>query len=106
MMDTEECKQELLNYLDAVRKHRPTRVLVDMSNMVFTLHPKLQDWINQTIFPAVLKIGVLNFAYVVSQDFFAQLSVRQVLSELDGLKFNSEYFDHKEAAKRWVLSLT
>ncbi len=104
MMYTEECKQELLNYIDAVHKHRPTRVLADMNNMFFTFSPEMQNWINSTIFPSVLKIGVVKFAFVVSNDFFSRLSTKQVMSELNGLKFNSEYFDHKETAKKWLLS--
>ncbi|MDD4964241.1 MAG: hypothetical protein PHI11_10030 [Gallionella sp.] len=102
-MDTEECKQEFLMYLDAVRKQRPKGIVVDTQNMLFTLCPNVQDWINQTIFPPLLRVGVNKTAFVTSNDFFAQLSTKQVLMEMEGLK-RIEYFNNKDAARKWVLS--
>ena len=104
MMDTQECKQEFLNYADVVRKHRPRRLVVDLRNMVFTLNPALQTWVDQTIFPSLLASGLNRAAFIVSNDFFATLSTKQLLSEQNGIKFTTQYFDSKEAAKQWVLS--
>lgn len=104
MMNTEECKQEFLNYRDVVLKRRPMRIIVDTSNMFFTLAPKIQDWINQNIFPSLLNVGVKKTAFVISKDFFAQLSTKQVLTEIEGRKLTG-HFKTKEAAKTWVLSM-
>ncbi|MFY9260791.1 MAG: hypothetical protein WAO71_09825 [Gallionella sp.] len=104
MMNTEECKQEFLNYRDVVLKRRPMRVIVDTSNMLFTLAPTIQDWINQNIFPSLLNVGVKRTAFVISKDFFAQLSTKQVLTEIESRKLTG-HFDTKDAAKKWVLSL-
>ena len=104
MMSTDECKQEFLNYLDVIRKRRPLRMVVDSSNMLFTFNPKMQDWINQTIFAPALDVGINKVAFVISKDFFAQLSTEQSLGETEGLKYTTKHFDTKEAAKQWVLS--
>ncbi|MFY9261773.1 MAG: hypothetical protein WAO71_14875 [Gallionella sp.] len=104
MMDTEDCKQEFLNYLDIIRKRRPSRVVVDSSNMLFTFNPKMQDWINETIHKHIISTGIHKLAFVVSKDFFAQLSIKQTMDEKEGLKFVTQFFDSKETAKKWVLS--
>ncbi len=103
-MDTIECKQEFLNYLDVVRKQQPSGVVVDTSNMCFTFNPAVQDWINETILTPLLSMSVNKIAFVISQDFFAQLSTKQTMDEKEGLKFVTKYFDSKEAAKQWILS--
>ncbi|MFY9261774.1 MAG: STAS/SEC14 domain-containing protein [Gallionella sp.] len=106
MMNTEECKQEFLNYLDVVRKQGSMRMLVDTSDMYFTFGLEMQDWINQTIFTQFLNMGINKVAIVISKDFFAQLSTNQAMNEKEALKHTREYFDHKEAAKKWLLSAT
>ncbi|MDD2775187.1 MAG: hypothetical protein PHU06_04455 [Gallionella sp.] len=104
MMDTKDCKKEYLDYLDAVSKHRHTRLVVDMRTMFFTYNPELQAWIDQTIFPSLLSIGLRRIAFIVSKDFFATLSTKQMMGELNGVKFANGYFDSKETAKEWALS--
>ncbi len=104
MMDTDDCKQEFLNYLDVVRKQRAMRMLVDTSEMYFTFGLEMQDWINQTIFTQFLNMGINKVAIVISKDFFAQLSTKQAMNEKEALKHTREYFDNKEAAKKWLLS--
>ncbi|MDD4964239.1 MAG: hypothetical protein PHI11_10020 [Gallionella sp.] len=103
-MDTDECKQEFLNYLEVVRKQQPNCIVVDTSNMCFTFNPKVQDWINETILTSLLSMNVNKIAFVISKDYFAQLATKQTMDEKEGLKFTTKYFDTKEAAKQWVLS--
>ncbi len=104
MMNTDECKQEFLNYLDVIRKRRPSSMIVDSSNMLFTFGIEMQDWINHTIFAPALDVGVNKVAFVISKDFFAQLSTEQLMGETEGLRHTTKYFDTREAAKKWILS--
>ncbi|MDD4964242.1 MAG: hypothetical protein PHI11_10035 [Gallionella sp.] len=104
MMDTKDCKKEYLDYLDAVSKHRHTRLVVDMRTMFFTYNPEVQAWIDLAIFPSLLNLGLRRIAFVVSKDFFATLSTKQMMGELNGVKFANGYFDSKETAKEWALS--
>ncbi|MDD2775186.1 MAG: STAS/SEC14 domain-containing protein [Gallionella sp.] len=104
MMSTDECKQEFLNYLDAARQQRPIRMLVDTSDMYFTFGLEMQNWIDQTIFTQFINMGINKVAFVISKDFFAQLSTKQIMSEKEGLKHTKEYFATKEAARQWVLN--
>jgi hypothetical protein len=103
-MSTDECKQEFLNYLDVARQQRPIRMLVDTSDMYFTFGLEMQNWIDQTIFTQFLSMGINKVAFVISKDFFAQLSTKQIMNEKEALKHTREYFDTKEAARQWALS--
>jgi hypothetical protein len=49
-------------------------------------------------------MGINKGAFVISKDFFAQLSTEQILGEKEGLKYTTKHFDTKEAAKKWILS--
>ncbi len=104
MMDTADCKKEYLDYLDTVSKHQHTRLVVDMRTMFFTYNPEVQAWIDLAIFPSLLSLGLRRIAFVVSKDFFATLSTKQMMGELNGVKFMNGYFDSKETAKAWALS--
>jgi hypothetical protein len=42
---------------------------------------------------------------VISQEMIAQLSIEQTMEEHEGVKFITRYFDNKEEAKEWILSL-
>jgi hypothetical protein len=103
-MNTDECKQEFSNYLRIARLRGPMRVIVDTSNMYFTLNIELQDWVNQTVLTPLSSLGGQKLAFVISQDFFAQLATKQLMDEKGGLKSEIKYFDTKEAAKQWILS--
>ncbi|MFY9261776.1 MAG: hypothetical protein WAO71_14890 [Gallionella sp.] len=103
-MNTDECKQEFLNYLSVVHIQKPFRLIVDSSNMYFTLSAEMQTWVNQNILMPLSSLHGQKIAFVISNDFFAKLSGEQLMNEKGGLNFNSRYFDNKEAAKQWVLS--
>ncbi|TAE00569.1 MAG: hypothetical protein EAZ97_05530 [Bacteroidetes bacterium] len=104
-MKPEEYKQEFLNYLDIILKFRPKKIIPDTRDMFFLIDPELQEWTNQTIFPPSLEMGLNKAAFVISQEMIAQLSIEQTMEEYEGVKFITRYFDDKEEAKAWVLSL-
>lgn len=104
-MDTQECKQEFLNYAGVVLELKPRRIILDIRTMFFTFSPDLQNWIDQTIIPSLLASGMRLVAFVVGNDFFVVLSTKQVMAEYNGIKFTTQYFDSQEAAKKWILSV-
>lgn len=103
-MYLDEYKQELLNFLDITHQLKPKRIIPDSRNLLYTIGPKLQEWTNQAIILPCLSIGINNVALVVSQDTFSQLSIQQMMTEAEDIKFTTKYFNTKEEAKKWVLS--
>ncbi len=103
-MDTQDCKQELLNFIDVVSKLRPKRIVLDLRTMFFTFSAHLQNWMDQTTTPSLLASGLHWHAFVVGEDLFVTLSTKQVMAEQNSV-ITTQYFDSKEAAKKWVLSV-
>lgn len=104
-MNEDDYKQEMLNYLENIRHYLPTKVIVDSRNSFYPLHPALQEWMDTTIFPPSLEIGLNKAAIVESTDMIHQLSVEQVMEEKNSSLFMTRYFKTKEEAKEWLLSV-
>jgi hypothetical protein len=104
-MTEEEYKQETLNINDIVLKFRPKKILFDASNMFFVVVPELQEWTNREGIPVSLSVGMNKSAFVVSKDLFSQVSIEQTMEEQAGSQFINRYFDNKEDARKWLLSI-
>ncbi len=104
-MSDAEYKKELLNYLEITKELRPLKVIPDTREIQFVIHPELQEWTNQVIFPVGLSINLNQIAFVASQEMISQLSIEQTMEEENGTKFITRYFSNKEEAKAWILSL-
>lgn len=104
-MTEEEYKQEFINFIDIILKIRPRKAINNTKNMFFPIVPELQEWTNQVVFPPSLEMGLNKVAFVVSQEMIPQLSIEQTMEEHEGMKFVTGYFENKEEAKKWILSL-
>ncbi len=104
-MTEDEYKKEFLNYLDIILSLRPKKIIADTRTMFFPIRPEIQEWINQTIFPPSLEMGLNKAAFVMSEEMISQISIEQTMEENEGVKFITRYFDNKEEAKEWILSL-
>jgi hypothetical protein len=98
-------KSEMENYLQTVEKYKPKQLLIDCREFYFAIVPEIQEWIDKNIFPKVLAIGVKYVAIVIPSEFIANLSVQQAMEEQEGLKFTTRYFDNREDAKKWIISM-
>lgn len=104
-MSEEEYKEVFLDFLDIILKYKPTKNLPNIKEMKFGITLTLQEWTNQYIFAPVLEVGLLHSAFVVSEDFITLLSVEQVMEEPEGIKFNNRYFNNREDAWNWLVSI-
>jgi len=44
-------------------------------------------------------------AIVIPSELIASLAIEQVMEEAKGVEFTTRYFDDREQAKKWLLSL-
>ena len=73
-------------------------------NFEFTISPEIQKWIDEKIFPRYIKAGVKKFAYIMSSDMVAQLSIEQTMEEQQASQgFQTNYFDNEADARKWLL---
>ncbi len=78
--------------------------ITDASSLLFTIHPDVQEWVNQTIFKDMYEAGVKKLALLSSTDTVAQLSIEQLVDDYTLKSFAIEFFDNTEKAKEWILS--
>ena len=90
-MTEEEYKKEMLNWLDACQKCKPTKNIPDISDMRFVVS---------------LEMGLKWVAIVYNNpDYIAQLSIEQVMEEPKGKEFVTRWFVNKESAIDWLKSV-
>ncbi|MCC5946451.1 MAG: hypothetical protein JJT94_16080 [Bernardetiaceae bacterium] len=99
-------KIEMQNYAAVVEKYTPKQLLIDCRDLYFAIAPEVQDWTNITIFPIVFAAGVRNVAVILPKEFIANLSIEQVMEEVEGTKFFTRYFGTQDKAKEWLFSLS
>jgi len=83
--------------------HRQSKsVLHLMQEMYFVIPPDLQIWIDENLNKKALMYGAEKAAFVVSPDIFTQVSVEQVMEEINAKKLSTAYFANEEDALKWL----
>jgi len=104
VMQDEDYKEEMTKHLSINAQFLPKRIIANMQEFFFTVDSSLQLWTNEHYFLPSLALGVSFAAIIVSKELIAQLSIEQTMSESEGSRFISQYFDDLENAKKWILS--
>jgi len=103
-MTDELYQQEALFLVNMAEKYRPSCILMDNRKFSYPIIPSLQEWVNKNIFPRLFMSDLRRGAFLISPDFFTQVSVEQTLAEREGQKFVVCYFHHETDARKWLLS--
>jgi len=83
--------------------HRQSKLVLHlMQKMYFVIPPDLQIWIDENINKKALMYGAEKAAFVVSPDIFTQVSVEQVMEEINAKKLSTAYFANEEDALKWL----
>ena len=61
-----------------------------------------QKWANEDWFPRALQAGLKRLAIIVGADVFNQMSVEQIMNNVESLDLTTQYFDSEEKAKAWL----
>ncbi len=88
-------------YVEYAQTYTIEFALVDTINFQFAIRPELQEWVANTILPNLIGAGWRKIAFLMSDDFVAQLSVEQTMEERD-LPFDVKYFSDKAKALNWL----
>jgi len=102
-LNDEMYKAEALEILELAESYHPVAILNDDRAFTYPIIPDLQDWINTTILPRYLMVGVRKAALLVSPDFFTQVSIEQTLEEDNATQFQIKFFDNREDAYLWLV---
>ena len=74
-------KEEMLEKAKLMQKYRPQRVLDDVSNTSFSIHPDLQEWTEQLLNPIFRTLGIDKYAIILPSELFAQISLEQTVDD-------------------------
>ena len=67
-----------------------------------TITDEDQKWANEDWFPRALQAGLKRLAIIVGADVFNQMSVEQIMNNVESLDLTTQYFDSEEKAKAWL----
>jgi len=101
-MTSEQFKQEMLIFVEMCKKYLPSRELVYLLEMKYTIVPEVQEWMNKEIFPHYENI-IKRMAFLLPVEVFPQVSVSQTMEEEVGQKFVQKYFDNEQDAIDWLM---
>ena len=102
--ESKEFRAGLEAGLDLARAKRARRWLADTRRLgPATLED--QRWASDVWFPRAVAAGVRWMALVVPQSAIARMSLRGVMTKVDGKDLSQEHFDSADAARTWLASV-
>jgi len=102
-MSIAEYQDEMFNYLKFTSQYKTKNALINALDFGFLITPEVQRWVDENIAQKANEI-VENIAFVLPDDFFANVSIQQTMGEHEGMKYqNIRYFKTLESAKEWLL---
>lgn len=94
----------ILLWADVVQNYQPKGVVVDIREHSVIIHPEMQQWFVNEVFPKYRLSGMKKLAFIASQDFVSQLSVEQTMREDNDLPFKTQYFSCDTEGFDWVMN--
>ncbi len=88
-------------YLELVEKYQLKTFLLDTTEFGYTIEPNMQIWVAENILSKLSAFGMTKIAFLVSQDFIAQLSIEQTMEE-KVFDFLVYYFHDQSEAEKWL----
>ncbi|TAH22700.1 MAG: hypothetical protein EAZ08_00245 [Cytophagales bacterium] len=83
-------------------EYLPTRMLINLQDLLYTIPPEMQEWTAKEIIPTLIELCVKRLAYIIPNEFYAQLSVEQLVSEIPALNFVTAFFMEEKVAIEWL----
>ena len=104
-MKPEDFKETILEFSRCVHEFQVEKVLTDTTSCHFTIDVNLQKWHDDVIVPKFINGGLKKMAFLISKDFFSQLSHELTFQEEKSKALLVQFFDSEPLAKEWLLNL-
>jgi hypothetical protein len=105
-MEDDDYRATLLKYLEWVHITKAEKVMIEASKSTYSVPVETQEWINYNIYLPAIQAGVKRLAYVVSEDFFTQLSLELIVEDTDKAQYNEpfrqKFFTQESEAIAWL----
>lgn len=98
---TEEDLKDIMRHQVAfIHEHKLEGFLVDIRNFTFTIVPALQEWVNEEVLSKMTTVK--RHSFIVTDDFFAQVSVEQTMEQQEDSRMKTRYFSDLTEARAWT----
>lgn len=100
----EEYKTEILKWSEIIQNEKVEFQLVDERDMRYLVVPEIQNWINKVLIQPSIAVGVRKVAFLIAEDLFAQVAVKQIMGVTRDSPLQTKYFDNEKEAKKWLFT--
>jgi len=105
-LNDENYKSELILYVEIIEKYQPTKILVNIQNLMYAITPGVQIWTINNIVLRVVNAEPEKQAFVVPKNFPVNITKdqnEQYDDDMD-LGINIRYYENEEEALKWILT--
>jgi hypothetical protein len=102
----EEYKKGMLITYDFLDKKDVFFYYVNAVNFNYIITPEIQEWLEKTINPVLVKSALKKVAIMISKHRFSRISMQDTVHKLVKvpLKYEIRYFIEEETAMKWLLA--
>jgi hypothetical protein len=97
----EDFRNGLNTGLEFVKKKRAINWLADLREMGAVASDD-QEWSNTDWFPRAMDAGLSNMAIIKPESVIANMSVENIMQEVEDGELTTHYFDNRAEAKKWL----
>lgn len=98
-----EFEKEITQWKNAIISQKAKLAMIDATDMAFSIAPSVQEWVNINITAPTIQAGLQRMAFIVSQEFFTQLSIELTMDENADKTLQVQYFTNESEASIWLL---
>ena len=102
LKNNEEYKESVLLIAGKIERYKPKKILVDLKDFSFPIHPEIQNWSTEIFTKLAIKIGVEKTAYLMTEDFATRIALENMIEEAKKSGVNILYTTSKEEAQKWL----
>jgi hypothetical protein len=96
----EDYRSGLDNGLELVKRKKARNWLADLREMG-TVSEDDQEWSNTDWFPRAMGTSLSNMAIIKPESVVADMSVDNIMEEVEGGELTTHYFDNRLEAEQW-----
>lgn len=98
---SDEFKIGMENLLEAIKHFKIGKILSDTTYMG-AIHPDDQHWTATDWYHRAAKVGFSHNAIVVPPDVFTEMSVKEILDQIENTSVTTSFFQTVEDATAWI----
>ena len=100
LLNLDDYKQELINFMSFFHKFKPKEVLIDVKKCRLVIPPTLDNWMAKMILIPMSKKGIKNLAFTIAEDSAVHLAIATCLNKAKPI-IQSSYFSDLDSARSY-----